>query len=153
MGGRPPPRGLELAHPDSQPPASRPPPRDRAAPASSVPPALPALVRRPGRAPPPDPGNTNRRRLARPRSLSQTSPSSSSSPRLLLSGGGGGGRGSPGDGVGPGAGTRPPWSGRTTGQAAGCRAADAGLGLAGPAVPSTRRAAAAAALPGWPSPC
>lgn len=38
-------------------------------------------VHRPGRAPPPDPGNTNRRPLARPRSLSQTSPSSSS-PRL-----------------------------------------------------------------------
>lgn len=53
----------------------------------------------------------------------------------------GGGRGRPGAGE-PRGGPR----------AAGCRAADTGLGLAGPAVPSTGRAAAAA-LPGWPSPC
>lgn len=73
-------------------------------PASSAPPARPALVRWPGWAPPPDPGNTNRRRLVRPRSLSQTSPASSPSPRLLLSGGPGGGGGSLWGGVGPGAG-------------------------------------------------
>lgn len=53
----------------------------------------------------------------------------------------GGGRGRPGaDGT------------RGGPRAAGCRAAGAGFGLAGPAAPNPGRAAAAA-LPGWPSPC
>lgn len=124
--------------------APSPPPRGGAASPLRAP-ARPALARGPGPAPPPDPGNTNRRRLARPRSLSPTSPSSS--PRLGSSSraGRGGRRGMEWD---PGQGMRPPRRRR----AAGCRAAGTGLRLAGPAAPSTGRAAAAA-LPGCPSPC
>lgn len=154
MGGRPPPGRLELARPNSQPPAPRLPPRGRAALASSALPACPRWSAGPARLLPPTPvirtAGGSRGLAPSRKPLPLPPPPPPPPPRLGSSSRAGAGAGRLAVERDGGQGTRP--SQRR--QAAGCRVAGTGLGLAGPAAPNTRRAAAAAAaLPGWPSPC
>lgn len=152
MGGRPPPDLLELARPNSQPPAPRLPPHGRAAPASSASPARPRRSASPARLLLPTPvirtAGGSRGLAPSRKPLPLPPPPPPPPPRLGSSSRAGAGAGRLAVERDGGQGTRPPQRRRAT----GCRTAGTGLGLARPAAPNTRRAAAAA-LPGWPSPC
>lgn len=135
--GRPPPCRLQLTSPKRSlrpPPASSWPRRLLLLRAPRPPSAGPRA--RPGSSS--DPGNTNRRRLARPRARSLRLPSAPPQGRGRVA------QGRRGCGAGDAAARRV--------RAADCGAAGAGLGPAGPADPNAVRAAAPA-LPGCPSPC